>query len=569
MSRSASSLVTPKRLTAATLLVAGLLALPVVMRTTDSPASPQLPPQSAAAAVAATGPDAERQYSALEMEDRRLLTLVSSVRPGSGPYVQRLNGADTLVLTAGGLAYDLDDLLDLGAAKVLGNGDVLLTTSVFVAPGARLVIDAPGATLRLRSEDDGFVSLVAWKADLVLSGAASGPLRVISWDTLEEQPDTDVVDGRAYIREVSGDMRVRYAYVSHLGFWAGRTSGVSWTGGASTVATGGIVGSTFRANHYGAFASQAEGLSVADSVFVGNAVDGLSLHRSTEATTVRSSRAISNGRHGFSADNGSESVALTGVTASRNAAYGVFFSGSSLSQGQSASGAPLRTYGEVDISGGELSENGKAGMRVVEGNRLSVTGTRVSGNRDGIVLVGTAAPTTVEGAVVTGNHRMGISVTEGSAVVSDNRVSGAATGIRIRDAAVATTANVVSKATDHAISVVGTSNGSSVVNNTISGRGPSGLDTFRLPQDLTIRVAGNDVEGWTQDRDNLEYWSNFIPSHPMLLLWVFVLGLPLALALRGRRVPAGTLPYHDPLRRERPAPLRVDVGRAMTPGRRA
>ena len=94
MSRSASSLVTPKRLTAATLLVAGLLALPVVMRTPGSPTSAPLPAQTAAAAaVAATGPDAERQYSALEMEDRRLLTLVSSVRPGSGPYVQRLDGA--------------------------------------------------------------------------------------------------------------------------------------------------------------------------------------------------------------------------------------------------------------------------------------------------------------------------------------------------------------------------------------------------------------------------------------------------------------------------------------------
>jgi hypothetical protein len=568
MSRHATSIVTGKRLVAATLLVAGLLALPVVMGPPDSSAPSPLPAQTAAAAVA-TGPDAERQYSALEMEDRRLLTLVSSVRPGSGPYMQRLNGADTLVLTPGGKAYGLPDLLKFGAASVLPSGDVLLTTSVFVAPGARLVIDAPGTTLRLRSENSGFVSLVAWKAGLFLSGTEGDPLRVISWDTVEEGPDTDVVDGRAYVREVSGEMRLNYADVSHLGFWAGRTSGVSWTGSASSAATGGIVGSSFRANHYGAFASQGEGLTVDDSVFIGNAVDGLSLHRSTEATVVRSSEALSNGRHGFSADNGSESVALTDVTASRNGAYGVFFSGTSLSEGQSASGASLRTYGQVDISGGELRENGKAGLRVVEGHRVAVTGTRVSGNRDGIVLAGTAEPTAVEDTVVTGNQRMGISVTEGSAVVAHNRVSGTPTGIRIRDAEVATTGNVVSKATDHAISVVGTAVGSSVVGNTISGRGPSGLDTFRLAPDLSVRVSGNDVEGWTQDRDNVEYWSTFIPSHPMLLLWVVLLGLPLALVLRARRVPVGTPPYQDKLRRERPAPLRVDVGRAMAPGRHA
>jgi hypothetical protein len=42
---------------------------------------------------------------------------------------------------------------------------------------------------------------------------------------------------------------------------------------------------------------------------------------------------------------------------------------------------------------------------------------------------------------------------------------------------------------------------------------------------------------------------------------------PLAVGLRARnrRIPLGTAPYADPIRRERPAPLRVDVGGAMTP----
>jgi hypothetical protein len=569
MSPAATPRVTGKRLIAATLLVGALLAVPVVLGAPDSPAPSPLPARTASAAGMSTGLYAERQYSALEREDRRLLTLVASVRPGSGPYVQRLNGADTLVLTAGGLAYDLADLLELDAATVLPTGDLLLTTSVFVAPGARLVIDAPGTTLRMRSGTSGFVSLVAWKADLALSGTEAAPLRVTSWDPVEEGPDTDVVDGRAYVRDVSGDMRLRYADVSHLGFWAGRTSGVAWTGSSSTVATGSILGSSFRANHYGVFASQGEGLTVVDAAFTGNAVDGLSLHRSTEATTIRTSTASSNGRHGFSADHGSESMTLTDVTAAGNDAYGVFFSGTSLSEGQSAGGASLRTYGEVEIVGGALRENGKAGLRVVEGNRVTLSGTRVTGNRDGIVLAGTTAPTTIEGAVITGNRRLGISVTGGSAVVADNRVGGAATGIRIEDAAVDTIGNVVSRATSHAISVVGTATGTSIVGNTISGRGPSGLDTFRLTPEQSVELAGNDVEGWTQDRDDLEYWSTFVPGHPMLLLWVVVLGLPLGFGLRSRRIPVGTLPYRDPLRSDHPAPLRVDVGRAMAPGRPA
>lgn len=562
MSRDVTRLVTGGSLLTATLVLWALLAVPVALWSPDPPA-PAPPPRTASSADLAVRSDAGRQYAALAREDHRLLALVGSVRWGVGPYVEGLNGEDTLVLTPGGPAYGLADLHALGAATTLPDGTVLLTRSVLVAPGARLLIEAPGTTLRLRSEESGFVSLVAWKADLVLAGAAGAPLRVISWDSQRGRPDSDVVDGRAYVRDVSGDMRVLNADVSHLGFWAGRTSGVAWTGSSSTAATGSIEGSSFRSNHYGAFAAQGEGLTVRDAEFTGNAVDGLALHRGTERTNIQSSSASGNGRHGFSADDGSEVVTLIGVTAARNEAHGVFFSGAPLSAGQSVGGAPLRTYGQVRVYGGELRENGKAGLRVVDGRRVEVSRTRATGNRDGIVLAGTAAPATVEDAVVTGSRRLGISVTGGAATVSGNHVSGAETGIRIQDAAVQVTGNVVARGTGHAVSVVGTSAGSSVTGNTLSGRGPSGLDTFRLAPDVAIETAGNDVEGWTRDRDNWEYWSTFVPQHPMLLLWVVILGLPLGVALGGRkrRIPVGTAPYQDAIRRERPAALRVDVGR--------
>jgi hypothetical protein len=475
--------------------------------------------------------------------------------------VETLAGVDTLILTAGGLPYDLGTLRALGAAVVLEGGNVLLTTNVMVAPGARLVLDSPGTTLRMRSGPSGFVSLVAWKADLVLSGAEGAPLRVSGWDVDAARPDTVVEDGRAYVREVSGDMRLAHVRAAHLGFWAGRTSGVAWTGSSRVPATGGAVASSFFAGHYGAFASQAHNLSVTDSSFTANAVDGLSLHRSTAATSIRSSSAYANGRHGFSADLGSEAVTFQDVTAVGNAVQGIFFSGRPLAEGQSAGGAPVRTYGDVAIHGGRLHGNGGAGLRVVEAHRVSVIGTRAAGNRDGIALGDTAASTRVEGTVVTGSHRLGISATGGSATFSGNRVEGGLTGIRVEDAAVKVIGNDVAGATRHAISLVGAAMGSSLVGNTIAGRGPSGLDTFRLEPDLSIAQVGNDVEGWTRDRNNWEYWSTFIPNHPMVLLWVVVLGLPLVLGNRARKrpTPLGTAPYQDQFRRERRPPLRVDV----------
>jgi hypothetical protein len=359
-------------------------------------------------------------------------------------------------------------------------------------------------------------------------------------------------------------MQLRSVAASNLGFWAGRTSGVAWTGNSSTAATGSITGSTFRANHYGAFASQGKGLTVTDSDFSGNVVDGLSLHRSTASTTVQRSTARDNGRHGFSADQGSESVGYREVTAEHNAAYGISFSGTPLSDGQSAGGASLRQYGKVKVDRGVLRGNGRAGLRVVDGNYVTVSHTQVAENTDGIVLAGTAAPTTIDTTTVAGNRRFGISVSGGAAAVTGNKLSGSDTAIRVRDASVAVTGNNVREASAHAISVVGAAAGSSLADNVIAGRGPSGLDVYRVSPGVTVAQTGNDVEGWVQDRDNLVYWSTFIPNHPMMLLWVVLLGVPLFLTLHSRRrqVAPGTKPYPDELRRER-QPQRVHVGRQL------
>jgi hypothetical protein len=566
------------RLFIAFLLVGGAHAVPVVTGWPSAaeqvaPAAPAFRPHAAVAALASAtrGIGAERQSGILAAEDSRLLTLVGSVQPGAPAYVQSPGGVDTLVLTAGGPGYGLADLERLHAAEVRPDGAVLLTMPVFVAPGARLTIDAPGTTLRLRSEASGFASLVAWKAELHLAGAHGAPLRLISWDPAAGAPDTDLVDGRAYVRDVSGDMQLRYVAASHLGFWAGRTSGVAWTGSRSAEATGLIENSSFRGNHYGAFASRGRGLRVSDSHFAGNAVDGLSLHRSTAEAAVEGSSASGNGRHGFSADQGSESIAYSRVTANDNTAYGIFFSGRPLSDGQSAGGASLRTYGRLAIDGGLLHGNGRAGLRVTDGHFVDVAGTRVAGNADGIVLVGTSSPTAVRDTVVTGAHRFGITVTDGAATVSGNRVTGSRTAIRVRDSEASVAGNTVAQASAHGISVVGASDGSTVTDNTVGGRGPSGLDLFRLDPGTSVDASGNDVRGWTQDRDNWEYWTSFLPSHPMLLLWVVMLGLPLVGVRRSRRhrIPLGSAPYQDELRRERPPPRRIDVGRRPLPGGQA
>ncbi|HEY0507855.1 MAG TPA: hypothetical protein VGD12_07290, partial [Blastococcus sp.] len=230
MTRPLARLSTGLRVVLAALLTAATVAVPHVPRPVPAPS------QAATAAVGPTleadagrrvgaerGVDAERQHAALAAEDQRLLTLVGSVRTGSAPYVQAVGAVDTLVLTPSAATYSLPDLLALNAAAIQPDGGVLLTQDVFVAPGAQLRIEAPGTTLRLRSDPSGFVSLVAWKAGLTLAGAEGARLGVSSWDPGRNDVDYDVADGRAYIRDVSGNMWIQNVNATHLGFWAGRT----------------------------------------------------------------------------------------------------------------------------------------------------------------------------------------------------------------------------------------------------------------------------------------------------------------------------------------------------------
>ncbi|WP_222271611.1 right-handed parallel beta-helix repeat-containing protein [Modestobacter marinus] len=560
-------LVTRRRLAAAVVLTAGLLAAGGLPGTpgdeggTSDRAAPPAPREAALAG--STTVQGERQSAVLAADDRRLLELVGSISAGAGTYVQAVGGVDTQVLTRRERAWTLEDLIALGAAQVQPDDAVLVTRHVLVAPGARLTIEAPGRAVRLRSQPSGFASLVAWKAELTLSGAAGRPLRLSSWDPGRGTADVTPVDGRSYVREVGGAMWLRDVDATHLGFWAGRTSGVAWTGSATAPATGGAVGSSFRSNHYGAFSSEGADLVFTGSVFAGNTVDGLALHRRTVRTTVQDSTARDNGRHGFSADRGSQSVTYRGVTAVRNSGSGVWFSGSPLSTNLSAGGAPLRAYGQLRVAGGRFAENGRAGIRVVDGHQVVISGAEVVGNRDGVVLDGTTSPTRVDDTVVTGQHRFGIAVSGGTATVADNRVTGSTTGIRVQDADVAVTGNAVTEATAHGISVIGRAEGTALADNTVAGRGPSALDAYRLAAGLSVVQSGNDVTGWARDRDNSDYWASFVPNHPMLVLWVVVLGVPLALRLRARRHRGspGRAPYQDDLLRERSGLLRVDAAR--------
>ncbi|TDO34387.1 parallel beta helix pectate lyase-like protein [Kribbella sp. VKM Ac-2527] len=183
-------------------------------------------------------PEAEAAYVA--DEDRRLVEVrtVDSLTRWSKtslntPYRIATGSAYTLVLTPRREVYTIKDLLGLAPQTFIRqpDGGYLLSEHVVVQSGATLNLSsAGGLRLRLASDPDGFVSIVNYGGVLNVQGAEGKPVRITSWNRDTDSPDTLTNDGRAYLRSLGGQVRVRYAELSDLGFWSGRTGGLSLTG---------------------------------------------------------------------------------------------------------------------------------------------------------------------------------------------------------------------------------------------------------------------------------------------------------------------------------------------------
>lgn len=187
-----------------------------------------------------TQADSENEAALVAAEDHRLdqVRAVVAVAALKGkrwtqPYRLDTGSGYTLVLTQRRQPYGVADLIRLAPQTFVRrhDGSYLLTENIYVDAGAKLDLSSPGGLhLLLASDNKGFVSIISFGGRLTLSGTPQAPMRIGSWDTRKDKPDTDVRDGRAYVRAVGGQFTMSYARVNDLGFWSGRTGGISLTG---------------------------------------------------------------------------------------------------------------------------------------------------------------------------------------------------------------------------------------------------------------------------------------------------------------------------------------------------
>ncbi|KAA9375236.1 right-handed parallel beta-helix repeat-containing protein [Microbispora cellulosiformans] len=189
--------------------------------------------------------EAQQQSTLVDQESLRVMqtraTLSSALARGGPaaaqarvPHISSSANGQTLVLPQRRDPYRIADLERLGLEEFQkqSDGSFVLGINVFLGPGAKLVLqNAQGPlVIRMRSEPGAFVSIVGFDASIRMNGSAQNPVRITSWNPHTRTADTQVSDGRAYLRAIGGELRMSHTRVEYLGFWSGPTGGLALTG---------------------------------------------------------------------------------------------------------------------------------------------------------------------------------------------------------------------------------------------------------------------------------------------------------------------------------------------------
>jgi hypothetical protein len=559
----------------------------------STPSPQQLAATSAQTLRAATA-DAARQADLVTGEDRWITDALLKVRPDpqhpSAPVPAKRvvsPGLYTLVLTKRRQPYTFDDLRKLAADTLIPqpDGSFLLREHILVAAGATLLISPhKPLVIKMSSGPDGFTSLVTMGGRLRLEGSPAAPITFESWDESRGQTDRKVTDGRAYVR-ASGQLIVRHTNFTRLGFWSGRTGGLSVVGagssefqqmdagspaddGAADPASTGpsskqgdvlptgklpsiaadpsqsfstrISDTTISGNAFGLFITGSSGPSILRTVIRKSLVDGLVLHRNVDSASISDVRVENSGQDGVVVSREVEGSVLTRLTVRQNGRDGIVLAGRPLAAGPSASGSSTRAFGNNRLTASDSIDNLRIGIHVIGGTAVRVLGNSVRGGRSGIVVSDGASDIDLDSNQVSDAAGNGIQVRESRQVtLTANSVRDSPTGIHIRNSVSLLRQNSTSGVTLHGITFVGQVAGSVVEANRLAGSGTSSIDVIRVTKNEGPTVKKNELSGWSRTVTGDSLLSALL--HPLTVIWIFV-ALALVAMSRPRRA-VSRLPY--------------------------
>jgi parallel beta-helix repeat protein len=544
--------------------------------------------------------DARQQATLVDQEDQRIMQVhavqTSALQRGGAqaaavrqPHNASSANGRTLVLPPRSKPYYVADLEQYGQEDFQrqSDGSYLLSVNILVVDGAKLVLQSATGplTIRMRSVPGAFSSIVGFGGSIRINGSAQNPVRITSWNDQAGQPDTKVADGRAYIRAIGGEFRMRYTQVFDLGFWSGRTGGIALTGTdrpdtaaeridqwqpsakrlllpngtagstrggrdeievapagqaaagtgffvpAANLVTGSIENSRIVGDAYGIFVSASNQTQIVNNDIENSLVHGVLMHRFARNASIENTRVVGSRGDGFVLSRGTESVRITGCAAERNGGNGFTLNGQPLAAGPSASGESLRAFGNSSVTSSIARDNGRYGVELLGGVNLAVQTSKIFGGDMGVVVSAKATGVQISGNELTGQARQGIVLRDGviDAQVAGNILGDTKTAIYLRDASGSIVGNTVQSASRHGITLIGNATGSRITRNTFSGAGTSALDFDRS---RGAEASDNNTAGW---HNTAGFWTEVRRiAKPMNIIWACVFLIVLVSALRSR-----------------------------------
>ena len=526
--------------------------------------------------------DPVREARLVDQEDERLVyirTVASAARWNidglDGPYRLQTGPTFTLVLPARDQPYTTADLVALAPDTFVlqPGGSYLLSKSLAVLAGATLSLASDvGTEIRLKSDPDSFVSIVALGGSLTLGGSNGSRASIRSWDVAAAAPDTTTIDGRAYVRVLGGHASFSHTDFSDLGFWSGNTGGVALTGTevASTfspvsapttkaatavagapllaneevamlssaaaedfsIVTAGIQHVSFDGNAYGLFITNAKDVIVHDAKISGSLVDGLAVHRNVTDSSITRTTSSDNNVDGFSLDRSSTGVTFTKVTANDNGRNGISLDGQSLADGPNAVGTGVAEYGRNKVTSSTIIGNGRYGIEISGGSDMSVSRSYIAGNEVGVVVNHEAKNVTIASNNFEDQITQAVAVRDGvkDTSVTMNTIAGGDTGVYVRNASATVTSNEFTAISNHGITLVGTVPETSVTNNNVAGYGSKAI---RADDTVGAYVGKNELLDW---RPAVTVGSvvNSV-FQPLTFVWLMLASLVVASAFTRKR----------------------------------
>jgi poly(beta-D-mannuronate) C5 epimerase len=297
--------------------------------------------------------------------------------------------AEALVLRRGSL--ELAELARrLADPAVLEQKDDAFTLRrpLVIRRGAALVLPE-GSVLRLSTKDAAFL---VNGGQLILRGA-----EVTSWDARRGAPSELERDRRfrPFVAATGGSWtEIVDSTLSHLGYDAAKSYGLSLVSGSSSLAAAGpprgrITGSRIVGNYYGLYSYEADGLVIAANAFVDNVVYGIDPHDRSRRLVIADNTVTGTRRkHGIVVSRGVSESWIIGNGAVGNAGTGIVIDAAStdivvadnLAGANRGDGLSLFESGRNLMWGNLAIANRKSGLRIRNGWAIEVHRNAFIGN---------------------------------------------------------------------------------------------------------------------------------------------------------------------------------------------